>query len=149
MFVPSDFEPPLELEAELFRLEPLGPQHNERDHAAWSSSIDHIRASPGYGPDSNWPQPMSLDENLADLERHARDFVERKGFTYTVLDPADDVIGCVYVYPAKDDVHDVQVLSWVRESRADLDVVLRRSVAEWLTSGAWPFARPLYEPLLG
>ena len=64
---------------------------------------------------------MSLEENLADLERHARDFADRTGFTYTVLDPEDDVIGCVYVYPAGDDVHDARVLSWVRESRAELD----------------------------
>ena len=37
---------------------------------------------------------MSLEENLGDLERHARDFDERMGFTYTVLDAGDDVVGC-------------------------------------------------------
>ena len=79
-----------------FLLEPLGPEHNEDDHEAWSSSIEHIRATPGF-LDSRWPHPMTLDENRADLERHARDFAQRSGFTYTVLDPADrDVIGCVY-----------------------------------------------------
>ncbi len=148
MFVPAGFEPPLGLEAELFRLEPLGPEHNERDYAAWSSSIEHIRASPGYGPGSSWPRPMSLDENLADLQRHARDFAERTGFTYTVLGADDDVVGCVYIYSARDDVHDVQVQSWVRASRAELDVPLRRSVADWLVRD-WPFVRPLYVPLLG
>jgi hypothetical protein len=30
------------------RLEPLGPQHNQSDHAAWMSSIEHIRSTPGY-----------------------------------------------------------------------------------------------------
>ncbi|HEY3485073.1 MAG TPA: hypothetical protein VGK49_06795 [Ilumatobacteraceae bacterium] len=34
-FVPLDFEPPTSLETEQFRLEPLGPQHNEADLAAW------------------------------------------------------------------------------------------------------------------
>jgi hypothetical protein len=34
------------------------------------------------------PREMSRDENRADLERHADDFRTRKGFTYTVLDPA-------------------------------------------------------------
>ena len=63
----------------LFRLEPLGPEHNERDYEAWSSSIEHILASPGYGAGSRWPRPMSLEENLADLERHARDFADRDG----------------------------------------------------------------------
>lgn len=92
---------------------------------------------------------MSLEENLGDLERHARDFADRIGFTYTVLDDAGGVIGCVYVYPARDDVHDAQVSSWVTGQRADLDAVLRRAVADWLQSEAWPFGSPLYEPLLG
>ena len=90
---------------------------------------------------------MSSEENRSDLERHARDFAERTGFTYTVLDEADDVIGCVYVYPARDDVHDASVQSWVRASQAGLDEPLRRAVAEWLVA-RWPFERPLYEPLL-
>ena len=148
MFVPVSFEPPLGLDAESFRLEPLGPEHNERDHAAWSESIEHILGSPGYGPESRWPHEMSLEENLGDLERHARDFAERTGFTYTVLDADADVIGCVYVYPARDDVHDVHVQSWVRASHAELDVPLREAVAAWLARD-WPFERPLYEPLLG
>jgi hypothetical protein len=147
MFVPPGFEPPRGLETDDFRLEPLGPEHNERDFAAWTSSIEHILRSPGYGPDASWPHPMTLEQNLADLERHARDFAERTGFTYTVLDPGDDVVGCVYVYPARDDLHDARVQSWVRASRAELDAPLRRTVAGWL-AGDWPFVRPLYEPLL-
>lgn len=147
MFVPDGFEPPLGLEADRFRLEPLGPEHNERDYAAWTSSIEHILATPGYGAESSWPRELSLEENLGDLERHARDFAARAGFTYTVLDSVGDVIGCVYVYPARDDVHDAHVLSWVRASRAELDSPLRDAVAAWLVSD-WPFRRPLYEPLL-
>ncbi|MEO6513027.1 MAG: hypothetical protein ABIO16_18660, partial [Nocardioides sp.] len=87
--------------SEGFRLEPLGPQHNESDLAAWTSSIEQIRSTPGY-PDRRWPPAggMSPEQNLADLTRHAADFVARKGFTFTVLDPSEgDVIGCVYVYP--------------------------------------------------
>ncbi len=74
---------------EAFLLEPLGPQHNVADYAAWTSSLDHIRATPGFA-DRSWPHEMSSDENLADLERHARDFEARTGFTYTVLDPSDE-----------------------------------------------------------
>jgi RimJ/RimL family protein N-acetyltransferase len=146
-FVPVGFDPPPALAAGELRLEPLGPQHNERDYAAWTSSMDHIHDSPGYAGRS-WPHTMSLAENLADLARHAREFVERSGFTYTVLDATDDVVGCVYIYPCDDGVHDAVVLSWVRESQALRDGDLRRAVAEWLMSDAWPFARPLYEPLL-
>ena len=148
MFVPEGFLPPLGLVGDGFRLEPLGPEHNERDYAAWSSSVEHIHGSPGFGPDATWPRPMSLDENLADLERHACDFEERTGFTYTVLD-GEEVVGCVYVHPATDGGHDANVRSWVTVSRGELDGELRQAVADWLMSDAWPFERPLYEPLLG
>ena len=33
---------------------------------------------------------MTLEENLADLRRHADDFTWRAGFTFTVLDPDDN-----------------------------------------------------------
>ena len=142
-FVPDDFQPPLELVADRFLLEPLGPQHNEEDHEAWSSSIEHIRSTPGY-PDGRWPRPMSLEENRADLERHARDFAARTGFTYTVLDPSDrGVIGCVYIYPDRDGPADAVVQSWVRASRAESDAALRELVSGWLAD-AWPFDRISY-----
>ena len=141
-FVPDDFEVPLELVTDGFRLEPLGPEHNERDHEAWMSSIAHIRATPGF-PAGQWPTEMSAEQNLADLVRHAEDFAARTGFTYSVLD-GDEVIGCVYLYPTNDGEHDVEAQSWVRASRAELDVVLRETVSSWLAE-AWPFQRPLYE----
>lgn len=141
-FVPGDFDPPTALRGEGFRLEPLGPQHNEADLAAWTSSIEHIRATPGY-PDGSWPPPegMTPERNLADLTRHAADFAARKGFTFTVLDPADDdVIGCVYLYPSPSDEHDVVVQSWVRADRAELDGPLADAVVEWIAR-AWPWER--------
>src|SRR3954454_11005924 len=94
-FVPVGFDPPTSLTTDRFRLEPLGPQHNQSDHAAWPSSIEQIRCTPGY-PDGKWPpvNGMTLEENLADLRRHADDFRRRAGFTFTVLDPSEDgVIG--------------------------------------------------------
>jgi hypothetical protein len=53
-FVPRDFNVPLRLEMPQFVLEPLGPEHNEQDYDAWTSSMDHIAATPGWG-DSRWP----------------------------------------------------------------------------------------------
>jgi hypothetical protein len=137
-FVPADFDPPKRFRAGDFRLEPLGPEHNERDYAAWTSSIEHIRNSPGF-PDGRWPREMSLDENLADLERHARDFEQRTGFTYTVLDPSSRaVIGCLYIYPSKLPDHDADVRMWVRASHAELDQPLWQAVWEWLQRD-WQF----------
>jgi hypothetical protein len=137
-FVPPEFVPPRGLTDPRFVLEPLGPQHNESDYAAWTSSVEHIHATPGF-VGSRWPHEMTPDENRADLERHERDFAGRTGFTYTVLDPADrDVIGCLYIYPRKDGPAGAHVESWVRADRAELDVPLAEVVAAWLAE-AWPF----------
>jgi len=143
LFVPNGFIVPIALRTEQFRLEPLGPQHNDSDYEAWSSSVEHIRTTPGWET-SSWPDERSLTDNLRDLQRHADDFESREGFTYTVLDPATgDVIGCVYIYPDKSEQHDAHVLSWVRASRGELDVQLWRAVTDWLAE-EWPFKRVAY-----
>jgi hypothetical protein len=141
--VPADFTVPARFEREGFRLEPLGPHHNERDYAAWTSSIDHIRSTPGF-EDAAWPHPMSADANLADLIRHADDFANRNGFTYSILD-GDEVIGCLYIYPSHTVGTDASVRSWVSERRAEMDVIVWREVSAWLAD-TWPFRKPVYAP---
>lgn len=140
-FVPDDFEVPRSYDGPGFRLEPLGPEHNERDHEAWMSSIEHIRSTPGF-PHGDWPAPMPLERNHEDLVRHAADFAARRGFTYTVLD-GEAIIGCLYIYPTKRPGHDAEVSSWVTEARADLDRTLWATVTEWLSTD-WPFSNPYY-----
>ena len=138
-FVPPDFEVPLGLETSDFVLEPLGPEHNEQDYDAWTSSMEHIAETPGFH-DGSWPREMTRDENRADLQRHADDFRNRKGFTYTVLGGVRrEVIGCVYIYPLPERDYAASVLYWVRKSHAHLDTPLWRAVTGWLES-AWPFA---------
>jgi hypothetical protein len=152
LFVPADFAVPKGLVTEDFRLAPLGPQHNEADYAAWTTSIDHIRATPGFA-DGDWPHEMSLADNLRDLQRHAQDFAGRRGFTYTVLSTATgEVIGCVYIYPpGRDDSggtgcdRRAVVSSWVRADRAALDPVLYHMVLAWLERD-WPFRSIKYAP---
>ncbi len=141
-FVPDDFEPPVALDGPGFRLEPLTGEHNARDHAAWSGSMEHIHRTPGF-QQGNWPHEMTLDQNMADLIRHDKDFQTRRGFTYTVLDPDDDVVGCVYIYPLAGDPSAANVSSWVTEARADLDAPLYHAVSEWLERD-WPFPRVEY-----
>lgn len=115
-FLPADFSVPVALETPGFGLEPLGPEHNEQDYAAWTSSLEHIAATPGYAGLS-WPREMTPDENRSDLQRHR----------------------------ARDRNHEARVHSWVRESRAELDAPLWRAVSEWLASD-WPFRRVDYAP---
>jgi hypothetical protein len=148
-FVPDGFAVPRELVTGEFRLEPLGPQHNAGDFEAWMSSIDHIRATPGFESRS-WPDPgMTAEQNLGDLQRHAEDFARRQGFTYTVLEAGSGrVIGCVYIYPSKGADGTAGVRSWVRADRAGLDVPLHDAVSEWLAD-AWPFTAVSYAPRTG
>ncbi|CAN5701970.1 hypothetical protein BH09ACT7_BH09ACT7_01690 [soil metagenome] len=139
MLVPEGFVVPREMRNERFRLEPLGPQHNESDYAAWMSSIKHLQGTPGFA-DHGWPpdEGLPIEENLSDLVRHADEFDRRVAFAYTVLRPeVDEVIGCVYLDPA-DTAGAVKVRSWVRADVAELDGVLRAAVRDWLAS-AWPF----------
>ena len=146
--VPDEFVVPLAFATEAFRLEPLGPQHNDSDYEAWTSSVEHIHTTPGWET-SSWPSDLSLDDNLRDLRRHADDFEKRAGFTYTVLDPATgDVLGCVYIYPDSDEQLDAQVRSWVRATRPELDVQLWRAVTDWLAD-EWPFERVAYAERAG
>jgi len=153
LFLPADFTVPGGLRTGEFRLEPLGPQHNAADYAAWTASIGHIRATPGFAG-ASWPHQMSLAENLRDLERHARDFTERHGFTYTVLSTVTgEVIGCVYIYPPRGQAPGhpeaggphAAVRSWVRADHAALDPVLYRAVRAWLDRD-WPFGSVRYAP---
>ena len=77
-FVPSGFVVPLALTTEQFRLEPLGPQHNDADYEAWSSSVEHIHMTPGWET-SSWPDDRSLADNLRDLQSARRRLREQDG----------------------------------------------------------------------
>jgi hypothetical protein len=125
--------------ADGLRLEVLGPRHNEADHAAWTSSVAHIRSTPGF--DRGWPPPagMTLAENLADLESHARRSAGRVDFAYSVIEIATEaVIGCVYLKPSPTAEGEVVAASWVCAARAELDKPLTEVVGAWLRE-AWPF----------
>lgn len=88
---------------------------------------------------------MPSEANLDDLVRHADEFDRRVAFAYTVLAPEaepQNVIGCLYVDPGpRPGVADVR--SWVRADVADLDLVLRQEVRQWLAD-VWPFDEVLY-----
>ncbi|GHE66230.1 hypothetical protein GCM10018785_38770 [Streptomyces longispororuber] len=144
-FVPDDFTVPLGLVGDGFRLEPLGPQHNDADYAAWSGSVAYIRSTADFR-ERSWPpaEGMSLADNLRDLEEHASDFAARRGFTYTVLaEDGGDVVGCLYIYPGRDEPRVAVVRSWVRADRLELDGVVRAAVAAWLEA-EWPFGEVRY-----
>jgi hypothetical protein len=148
-FVDPDFVPPTPPAGEGYLLTQLLVEHNEADLAAWSFSVEHIHATPGF-EQRPWPdEPMTLERNGADLQAHVDDFAARRGFTYTVLsDPGGDVVGCVYIYPSPDPGVDAHVRSWVRADRSELDRPLYRTVCDWLDT-EWPFSSDDYAPRPG
>lgn len=137
-FVPPEFDVPTEVSGPGFRLRPLTVEDNPQDFAAWTSSMEHIHVTPGF-EGRPWPHDMTLEQNRADLQGHVKDFASRQGFTYTVIDDTDETVGCVYLYPSENADSDVNVRSWVRADRAELDVPLYRLVGQWLDE-AWPFS---------
>jgi hypothetical protein len=145
-FVPAHFAPPSPPRGPGFTLTPLGLEHNEGDLAAWSSSVNHIHATPGFAGHP-WPdEPMTLERNARDLQEHENDFAERRGFTYSVIaEDNGEVIGCVYIYPSLKDGVDADVRSWVRANRARLDAPVYWAVVDWLRD-AWPFTTFAYAP---
>ena len=143
-FVPDEFVVPRSLAGDGFRLAPLGPQHNASDHQAWSSSLDHIRATPGFTASDwdgdTWPYPMTAEANLADLEMHAAEFERGEAFAYTVLGAGTDAVnGCVYIDPDTTGAAEAMVRCWVSAPHAHLDAALADAVARWLRT-EWPFA---------
>lgn len=137
-FVPEDFDVPRIKMFDHFRLEALGPEHNERDHTAWTSSMDHIHATPGF-EGHPWPMPMTVAENLEDMDMHLREFDERTSFTWSILAAGtDDVIGCIYLYPFDParPGHG-RFRSWVTAERAADDSTIRTAIAAWFASD-WP-----------
>jgi hypothetical protein len=148
--VPPTFAAPSGYATGVLRLELLGPQHNEADHAAWMSSIDHIRDTPGFS--HRWPpiDGMTLAENRADLDSHMKRSAAGTDFAYTVIEIATgDIVGCVYIHPMRGSVQPehgdrpIEATSWVTAARAELDEPLTVAVGSWLAT-AWPFEEVHY-----
>ncbi|MFC2064262.1 GNAT family N-acetyltransferase [Chloroflexota bacterium] len=141
-FVPADFVVPKTMENEKFRLRMLSVDDVEKDYEAVMESRERL-----FAIDGSWPREgFTIEENLADLERHQREFLERIAFAYTVVSLDESrVLGCVYINPVKHKSVDAWVHMWVRESeyKKGLDPILFKAVKEWLDS-AWPFEKVIY-----
>ena len=140
-FIADDFEIPLLHETTEYRLRMLAVDDVEKDYDAVMSSVDHLK---NVWPGSGWPNGVTLEKNLEDLERHQREFLSRSSFAYTVVTlDESQVIGCVYINPTRKLGHDAEVYLWVRESELEngLDGRLHETVTRWLADN-WPFDNP-------
>jgi hypothetical protein len=93
MFYPSDGPVPEVLWTDEFLLRPLGATDVQLDYDAVISSRTQLLRSSG----GTWPKEgFTLEEDVADLERHEREHRERVAFTYIVMNPAEtECLGCL------------------------------------------------------
>jgi len=96
---------------------------------------------------SSWPREgFTIEENLAELEQHQQEFLDRQAFAYTVVALDESrVLGCVYINPTNRIDVDAEVFMWVRKSEygRGLDEILFQTVKEWINS-IWPFTAAAY-----
>jgi RimJ/RimL family protein N-acetyltransferase len=98
-FYPAGAPVPNEKRADGLLLRPLRATDVELDYDAVMSSAAQLRR----WSQTAWPaDDFTLAENLADLERHEREHLERTAFTFTVLNPGGTrCLGCVYLAPVR------------------------------------------------
>ncbi len=152
VFVEKAFEPPEHARLGKYVLHPLSPSDVEVDCNAVNENAALIRRTRG----GTWPQgPITLDEDLGDLQEHQRQFGEREAFAYVVEHAGNgEYAGCLYIYPPHhpfDDTDkssmpenaDAAVSFWVTQAAYDAGVYgdLCRLVPDWLQE-AWPFQNP-------
>jgi hypothetical protein len=142
-FVPDTFEVPAIYETERFRLRMLSVDDVEKDYEAVIESRELLHSLFKGG----WPREgFTLEENLADLENHQREFEQREAFAYTVVSLDETrVLGCLYIDPSQDENFDAEVYMWVRTSEYEngLDPILFEVVKDWI-DGSWPFKQVSY-----
>ncbi len=137
--VPPDFTVPLGLVTAEFTLSPLSIHDVIRDYDAVMTSAAHLKGL--MEPDSDWPDGMSLEENLVDLAWHQREFTIRHSFAYTVTSlDGKTCLGCCYINPPADPNCDADCFYWARADRlADgLEDRVGSAFRQWLAQD-WPF----------
>ncbi|WP_188818669.1 twin-arginine translocation pathway signal protein [Novosphingobium indicum] len=144
-FVPADFEVPTLVEAESFKLVPLGPDLVKIDFDAYMSSIEHLQKT--FSRSTSWPhEGISDADAMKDMENEQARFQKRSSFAYAVL-PPDGLRerGCIYVYPSNVDGYDAVVRMWVTKAEYDagFEDELYNFATNWIET-EWPFEKVAY-----
>ncbi len=137
-FVPADFEIPDTLETAEFRLRMLTVRDVVMDYDAVVASTEHLKT---VWPGSEWPEGLTLEQNLIDLGWHQKEFQRRLSFAYTVVTPSESrVVGCVYINPTRKRGYEAAIYLWARQSElaGGLEDRLYAAVREWVAT-EWPF----------
>lgn len=144
-FIPDDFEPPVLVETESFKLVPLGPDLVDVDYAAYMSSIEHLQET--FTRSTGWPHAKITDEDaMQDMLNEEGRFNRRESFAYAVLTKdGEREMGCVYVRPSSKPGYEAEVSLWV--TKADFDAGFDAELYDWAiewVEQSWPFAEVAY-----
>ena len=102
-----------------FHFSVLGPDCADEDFRAVTSSEAHLSGLFG----SDWPKGLTWDRNLADLQRHAREFDENFAFAWVVRNPTGGYLGCVYLHPEGLERLARTVFVWLQVSESSVERV--------------------------
>jgi hypothetical protein len=144
-FVETDFAVPTLVQAEGFKLVPLGPDVVKVDFDAYMSSIDHLQQT--FTRSTSWPHAGITDADaMLDMETEQARFANRESFAYAVL-TADGSRerGSVYVKPSSKAGYDAEVQMWV--TKAEFDAGFDSDLFTWVTAWIkteWPFQQVAY-----
>lgn len=141
------------LQADEFIFRPLRGSDVELDYDAVMSSSVMLRS----WSQSDWPRDgFTLEENLEDLQRHEQEHLEKKAFTYTIMNPEETLcLGCIYMIPllqeeidlvtcqhpvADEEAFAAAVRYWIRKSHAskEFNTKILEKIIHWLDS-EWHF----------
>ena len=144
-FIPATFDAPTLIEAQGFKLVPLGPDLVDIDYEAYMSSIEHLQKT--FTRSDRWPHAGISDADaMLDMENEQARFENRESFAYAVLTPdGTRERGCVYVYPSNIEGYDAVVRLWVTKAEYDagFDEELYAWASDWVASD-WPFETVAY-----
>lgn len=152
-FYSDEFPVPELFRDDEFVLRPLRASDVELDFDAVIPSSAMLRT----WSQSDWPADgFTLEENLVDLQWHEQEHLDKKAFTYTIMNPEETFcLGCIYVKPLSQEMvelgvcppsdQDVEMVAasvryWVRESHAtrEFNSAILEGIIEWFES-EWYF----------
>ena len=139
-WLPDDFRHPRRADLPTgHHLRPIRGTDTEIDYPAVMGSRERLWSV--YGERWGWPPAtMTVEEDRADLERHAREMDAHQSFNYALLD-ADErrLLGCVYIDPLDEPDADALVSWWVVDEAVGTEVerALDEFVPRWLAE-EWP-----------
>ena len=144
-FIPTDFNAPVLVETQTFKLVPLSPKLAKIDFDAYMSSIKHLQQT--FTRSNSWPHKGISDADaLLDMETEQSRFENRESFAYAVLTPdGQRERGCVYIYPSNIPGYGAVVRMWVTKAEYDagFDAELNTWVTQWIQT-EWPFSAVAY-----